>query len=1013
MNRTHAGQTGHRPARKLLSCALISCLALGAIADASAQSANANLRGQVVSAAAGTEVTATNAATGAVRRTQTGADGNYSLVGLPPGTYTIESNGLSKSVTLSVASTATVDLAAEAAPAGGATTLDAVNVTAPFIREVKTSEVGNTISLHQIEQLPQATRNFLEFADTVPGMVFQVDSQGHTTLRGGASNSSAGNLYIDGVSQKSYVAKGGIAGQNDSQGNPFPQLAIGEYKVITSNYKAEFGQVSGAAVTAATKSGTNEFHGEAFYRYTDQDLRDKSPAEEATGKKVDSQTKEYGFALGGPILQDRMHFFIAYEGKDNVVPRTIYPDAKAAPYVGYLPSNLSSQYAAANLPFTEDLYFGKVDFEPTDSDRFELSAQYRDETQTDNVGGQNATDHGLDKINKDKRVSLRWAHSAYAWYNELIVSREDGRNDPLPMATGNGIIYNYLDYTDPNIGEYNFLSTGPAGGASVQKRQQKGWSLQNDLTFTSFEWHGDHTIKVGVNYKDVKLTAQDAASLNPQFSYSVGADGVSAIPYRVDFYSPYATPGQEAVVSTKAKQYGFYIQDDWAVTDKLTLNIGVRWDYEDNPSYTDFVTSAGFVDALYADDPDNPGHPWADRLLPTGINVADYISNGHNRKNFKDAWQPRFGFSYDIFGDEAAVIHGGAGRSYDRNLFEQMAYETSKAALSPVAVYFQDPSTNTCYHTDRVCVAWDPKYLQGMDNLNAIAGVSGSGELFMFNNHLKTPYSDQYSIGISNQIGEWLTDVTVQRNLSYDGFAMSLINRYPNGAYFDADGNAPWGEAVPGYKNTILGMNGLEQRSTQVLLSAEKPYTKESGWGLTLSYTHTSARQNRNIDEPFAFDKPTIHEYPFVKSDAVASHRFVASGSIDGPWGMSFGAKLVLATPEPINTIACYGHTDADGATCQQVAAVPPGNGKFLLGGKMWGYRTVDFQASKDFTVYKDFKMSARINLLNAFNFKNFNTYVYNDFGSGGNYAPDITINRTGDILYVPRTVTFEVGMKF
>ena len=92
---------------------------------------------------------------------------------------------------------------------------------------------------------------------------------------------------------------------------------------------------------------------------------------------------------------------------------------------------------------------------------------------------------------------------------------------------------------------------------------------------------------------------------------------------------------------------------------------------------------------------------------------------------------------------------------------------------------------------------------------------------------------------------------------------------------------------------------------------------------------------------------------------------------------------------------------------------MPPGNGKFLLGGKIWGYRTVDFQASKDFTVYKDFKMSARINLLNAFNFKNFNTYVYNDFGSGGNYAPDITINRTGDILYVPRTVTFEVGMKF
>ncbi len=113
-----------------------------------------------------------------------------------------------------------------------------------------------------------------------------------------------------------------------------------------------------------------------------------------------------------------------------------------------------------------------------------------------------------------------------------------------------------------------------------------------------------------------------------------------------------------------------------------------------------------------------------------------------------------------------------------------MAYETSKAALSPVAVYFQDPATHTCYHSDRLCVPWDPKYLNGIDQLNAIAGVSGSGELFIFNNKLKTPYSDQYSIGISNKIGGWLTDVTFQRVLSNDGLAMSLVNRYPDGSVF-------------------------------------------------------------------------------------------------------------------------------------------------------------------------------------------------------------------------------------
>jgi outer membrane receptor for ferrienterochelin and colicin len=1008
--KTHDCRT-RPPMRNLLGCALAASLFVAA-PQAVAQTSTATVRGQVVAAPSGTEVIVTNQATGLLRRTTVNANGAYTIVGLPPGTYTVEAAGISRTVTLSVASTSTVDLAA-AAVASDATNLDTVHVSAPLVRELKTSEVGNTVSLQQIKQLPQATRNFLEFADTVPGMVFQIDGNGNTSLRGGASNSSASNLYIDGVSQKSYVRSGGIAGQSDTQGNPFPQLAIGEYKVITSNYKAEYGQISGAAITAATRSGGNELHGESFFRYTDQDFRNKRPDELANGK-IDSQTKEYGFSLGGPLLQDRMHFFVAYEGKENVTPKSVQADANAAAYVDLLPSYVSDQYGAANMPFTEDLYFAKIDFEPTDNDRLELSGQYRDETQVANVGGTSAAGHGTNKINKDKRVNLRWQHSSDRWYNEFIVGTEDSENNPTPMSEGNGTLYRYL-YTRPDNGntdQYTFLETGSAAGSNLQRKSQEGWFLQNDLTFTSFQWHGEHTIKMGVSYKDIELVSQDAAAVNPQFSYAVDENGVASYPYRVDFTAPYDTPGQAATVKSPSKQYGIYIQDDWRVTDRLTINIGLRWDYEDNPAYTDFVTSQDYIDALYSDDPDNPGQPWANRLLASGIDVADYISTGNNRSNFKDAWQPRFGFSYDLFGDERAVLHGGAGRSYDRNLFEQMALETSKSALSPVAVYFKENESGTCFQTDRVCTVWDERYLNGVSELNSIDGVSKSAELFLFNNKLKTPYSDQFSIGMSNQIGGWLTDVTVQRILSYDGFAMSLVNRYPDGSFYGTDGSI-WDQQVPGYKNTILGMNGLKQRSTQVLLSAEKPYTRESGWGLTLAYTHTHARQNRNIDEPYAFDKATIHEYPYVKSDAAPVHRFVASGSIDGPWGMSFGAKLVLATPTPINTIACYGYTAADGSSCQQIAAEPPGSGKFLFGGDIWGYRTVDLQATKEFKVYRDLTMSARINVLNVFNYRNYSSYVYNTFGSNGILAPDIDINTSGDIDYVPRTVTFEIGMKF
>src|SRR5262249_9150686 len=182
--------------------------------------------------------------------------------------------------------------------------------------DVKTTEVGATISLHQIETIPQVTRNFLEFADTVPGMIFTVDNSGHTKLQGGAQSANSVNVYIDGVGQKNYVKEGGVAGQFSSQGNPFPQLAIGEYKVITSNYKAEFDQISAAAVTADTKSGTNEFHGETYGQYTDQDWRSKTPTEIGTDSpKTPSKEKEYGIAVGGPIIQDQMHFFLTYEAK--------------------------------------------------------------------------------------------------------------------------------------------------------------------------------------------------------------------------------------------------------------------------------------------------------------------------------------------------------------------------------------------------------------------------------------------------------------------------------------------------------------------------------------------------------------------------------------------------------------------------------------------------------------------------------------------------------------------------
>ncbi|MEG1056464.1 MAG: TonB-dependent receptor plug domain-containing protein, partial [Janthinobacterium sp.] len=155
-----------------------------------------------------------------------------------------------------------------------------VQVTAQAPIETKTSEIATYITPQQIQALPQGTRNFLAFADTVPGMAFEQNpANGSTKLRGGVQSANNVNVYIDGVGQKNYVTQGGITGQDASRGNPFPQLAIGEYKVITSNYKAEYDQISSAAVTAVTKSGTNEFKGSFFWDYTNQDWREPRESE--------------------------------------------------------------------------------------------------------------------------------------------------------------------------------------------------------------------------------------------------------------------------------------------------------------------------------------------------------------------------------------------------------------------------------------------------------------------------------------------------------------------------------------------------------------------------------------------------------------------------------------------------------------------------------------------------------------------------------------------------------------
>ena len=427
-----------------------------------------------------------------------------------------------------------------------------------------------------------------------------------------------------------------------------------------------------------------------------------------------------------------------------------------------------------------------------------------------------------------------------------------------------------------------------------------------------------------------------------------------------------------------------------AVLDSMNTVISSDATYPNVPAGTTYGQSLGF-----SADPN------------TKININDYISNGHNRKVFKGEFQPRVGFSYDLFEDQKHVVFGGIGRAYDRDLYDLVQLEITKIALSEPSVNF-----NTADHPCSVgvnnCYAWDPSFLNGPAGVQAL--VAGKpGEINLMNNNLKTPYSDQFTLGIRNKLGDWNTSAAIARIVSKDGLQFILGNRRPNGDFFGPEPwggiGQPWTYGPPGIAgNLILANNAIETRSTSVLLSAEKPYTVESGWGATIAYTFTDAVQNRDINEHYVFDGVGVQAYPFITSNAAAKHRLVATGTFKGPWDTLIGAKLTIATPIPNNGIGCYSN-----------GALFPGGGPcypFSVTAGGLGIRTLDMQVTKNFTIYQNTKLYLRLDALNVFNAKNLVDYNIQNNSTTG-FALSGSYNPGGNITGTTRQFRLTLGAKF
>lgn len=932
-----------------------------AATPAVAQLTTATVRGQVTTSAApapGVAIEARNIATGATTRVTAGPDGSYVLTGLRPGTYDIsftpaDGAKITRRVIVSVGQAASLDIDT-AAPAeqpvdGAAVTTEGADIVVQGTRlvETRTSEVGTNVTNDQIENLPQNNRNFINFAALAPGIRLNQTEFRQTFAGGGVGADPNGesfggpqvNVFIDGVSLKSNVNQGGIVGQDVSRGNPFSQLAVSEFRVLSSNFKAEYEDAGTAIITAVTKSGTNEFHGEGFFSYQDKSMIAKDFFVKRDNLEEPKLTrKQYGGGLGGPIIKDQLFFFASYEANIQDRARTVVPGGSEE-IQDLLPFDVDQFRGSFTSPFREHLGFGKLTWQPGDNHLVELSSSVRIEDDLRGFGGQDARERGESVDNNVYTAKLRYDYQGDGFLNEATIDwlKSDLQFGALGEA-GFGRIFQGV------------ISVG--GRPQFQEVRQEGLTFRNNFSLTDVHWNGDHLIKFGAKLSRQKyFVGGSGPNANPQFEFIRDSRGTAdpSDDLTFDFPAIVRFGAGDPEVSAKTTQIGLFVQDDWEVNEHLLINAGLRWDYDSNAKNNSFVTPQRAVEALRALG-ENP------LIQPAFFDVEDYISTG-DRKAELDNFAPRIGFSYDINADQRTVFFGGYGRYYDRALFRSAAEETLLSQFRSGELLF---SLNGLPRDGRPTIVFQPQFLteEGfaalLDSLAADPTSPGTSELRVIPNDLKTPYTDQFSVGVRQRFGIFRTSLTFNHTVGKDQIGYAPLNRSsvpgPNGFF-------TFIPLINGYSNVVAAFNTRKTKYDAIFLTVDKPYTRASGWSAGLAYTAVLRSKGRGFE--FNFDYPNIGEADFVPNAGYEKHRAVFNGMVDLPWDVRLSGLVTYGSGAPFFVI------DAN-------AGFQPGNIRLGHFEHVPHFLQVDLRLQKIFRLFGDKEFSLSAEVFNLFNRANF-----------------------------------------
>jgi len=988
--------------------ALLVGVLLPAAATAQARLTGADVQGTVKDESGavlpGVTVTATNTETGLVRTVITAGEGRYVIPALPPGTYKIsaELQGFAtatrQGVVLVLGQLATADFGLKVA--GGH---EEVTITAEgAVIDPSHTSVSTVVGQQQIESLPINGRNFISFSVITPGVTTDRTPQQGASATSGLSfagqRARSNNIMVDGLDNNDLVV--------GSVRATFSQEAVREFQVLTNSYSAEFGKASGGIVNIVTKSGTNDFHGNAFFYYRDKSLNAKDHFEKFDvfgspvnrGKSPFSQN-QWGGTLGGPIRKDRTFFFLSAERVDISANNFVNIDPAAATIL----DAAGFPVELGNVPydFRSTELLAKLDHQWAPNHSFVLRGNFADTT-NENIepfGGLVARSRGAVQLRKDWAVAASETDIlSPRWVNEARVQFAHQKQE--------------INSLDPNCGGPCLTDAqgGPTlevtGVASVGRQRFTPQPRTNDrfqVTETISFFGGGHSAKAGVDFNYIDYKDQSLPlSFGGRYIFSSLPAIPGLLPAPITAIQAVARGLPAAYIQgygNPRTSYGYkdvslFVQDDWRINRNLTLKPGLRYQRQ------------FWADIHYA-------------VSNVGGTTLEY-----DFPQDKNDLAPRIALAWDPKGDGKTSIHAAYGIFYDNQITGIAGITAGIDGRTHVRTLVQTVPASIA--------AWRAPGHKLPEPATAYPSL-----VISIDPALQTPYAHQAAVGFDRALGQ---DISLSVNgmyvrgkhqlgsIDYNPTIPSLgAGRRPN----DVGGRAGTSASVlqytsfgeTWYRGLTVSLNKRFTQGSQVLLS----YTLSKAEDTSTDFQGASVVQDqgfgRNPADPFGlplgFD-PRADKGPATHDQR---HRFVLSGVVRLPVAFQLSTIVTAASGRPYTPLAGADlNGDGNGgAFPPDRARRNPADAASSVGRNseaMKGQFNVDARLSRRFKLGPKFALEGIVEAFNLLDRTNFSE-INNIFGRGA-FPGDPQKDAQGRVTYglyeqalAPRQIQLALKMSF